>query len=323
MTAQPPELEVSDLKVSFMARRGEVKAVDDVSFQVARGEIMGLAGESGCGKSTTGLAVMRLIKPPGKIKEGKVVFEGDTDVLSLAEEQLRLFRWKKVSMVFQGAMNSLNPVMTVGSQIAEAINAHEKVGDKEVQERVARLLEQVGIDAPRARDYPHEFSGGMRQRAVIAMALALNPDLLIADEPTTALDVVVQKQILDLMIDMQRRLGLSMIFITHDLVALSEFSDKVSVMYAGRIVEVAATRDLYEEPLHPYTQGLLESLAGIATPGKKLWSIPGAPPDLASIPKGCRFRARCRYAFDRCAVEEPELLKVKDGRAVACHLVNR
>jgi len=319
----PPIVNVSGLRVSFWARRGEVKAVDDVSLQVKKGEIMGLAGESGCGKSTTGLAIMRLIKPPGEIKDGRIVFDGNIDVLSLGDEELRSFRWRKVSMVFQGAMNSLNPVMTVGSQIAEAISAHESAREEDMEERVAKLLEQVGMDASRAKDYPHEFSGGMRQRAVIAMALALNPELLIADEPTTALDVVVQRQILDLMIDMQRRLNLSMIFITHDLVALSEFSDKVSIMYAGRIAEVAPTSDLYGSPLHPYTQGLLESLQGIATPGKKLWSIPGAPPDLAAIPKGCRFRPRCRYAFDRCAAEEPELLPVKDGRSVACHLVNK
>lgn len=319
----PPVVDVLNLRVSFSARRGEVKAVDDVSLEVKKGEIMGLAGESGCGKSTTGLAIMRLIKPPGRIKGGKIIFDGDTDVLSLGDEELRSFRWRKVSMVFQGAMNSLNPVMTVGSQIAEAIRAHESPDDENTEERVARLLEQVGIDASRAKDYPHEFSGGMRQRAVIAMALALDPELLIADEPTTALDVVIQSQILDLLIDMQRRLNLSMIFITHDLVALSEFSDKVSIMYAGRIAEVAPTSDIYHSPLHPYTQGLLESLQGIATPGKKLWSIPGAPPDLAALPKGCRFRPRCRYAFDRCAVEEPELLPVKDGRSVACHLVNK
>jgi peptide/nickel transport system ATP-binding protein len=323
MTSSAPIVEVSNLKVSFWARRGEVKAVDDVSLQVNRGEIMGLAGESGCGKSTTGLAIMRLIKPPGKIKGGRILFDGKTDVLSLDDEELRSFRWKRVSMVFQGAMNSLNPVMTVGSQIAEAIRAHDDVEEKDMQEKVARLLEQVGIDPSRAKDYPHEFSGGMRQRAVIAMALALNPELLIADEPTTALDVVVQRQILDLMIDMQRRLNLSMMFITHDLVALSEFSDRVSIMYAGRIAEVAPTSELYDSPLHPYTQGLIESLQGIATPGKRLWSIPGAPPDLAAVPKGCRFRPRCRYAFDRCASEEPKLLPTGDGRSVACHLVNK
>jgi peptide/nickel transport system ATP-binding protein len=318
-----PIVDVLNLRVSFWARRGEVKAVDDVSLQVKKGEIMGLAGESGCGKSTTGLALMRLIKPPGKIEDGRIIFDGDTDILSLSEEELRSFRWREISMVFQGAMNSLNPVMTIGSQIAEAISAHESVDGKDMEERVAKLLEQVGIDASRSKDYPHEFSGGMRQRAVIAMALALNPELLIADEPTTALDVVVQRQILDLMIDMQKRLNLSMMFITHDLVALSEFSDRVSIMYAGRIAEVAPTSELYESPLHPYTQGLLESLQGIATPGKKLWSIPGAPPDLADVPKGCRFRPRCRYAFDRCVIEEPQLLSPREGRSVACHLVNK
>jgi len=318
-----PLLELSDLKVSFAARRGEVRAVDGISLQVAKGEIVGLAGESGCGKTTAGLAIMRLIKPPGRIRSGKITFDGRVDLLSLEEEELRQFRWKKISMIFQGAMNSLNPVYSVGSQVREAITSHEDCTEDEVRRRVDRLFRDVGIDPSRVMDYPHEFSGGMRQRAVIAMALSLNPDLLIADEPTTALDVVVQRQILDLMIDMQKRLGLSMIFITHDLVALSEFSDRICIMYAGRIVEVSRTGILYKEPLHPYTEGLLESLTGIATPGKKLWSIPGAPPDLADIPAGCRFRPRCRYAFERCAVDDPKLLSPREGRQVACHLWNR
>ncbi|MGB9623124.1 MAG: ABC transporter ATP-binding protein, partial [Candidatus Bathyarchaeia archaeon] len=265
-------LEVQDLHVSFFTRRGEVKAVDGVSFQVNRDEVFGLAGESGCGKSTTAYAILRLIKPPGRIIGGKIICDG-IDVLSLREEDLRAYRWKKVSMIFQNAMNCLNPVHKISEQIAEAIIVHNKIPKKDAMLRAKHLLSLVGIDESRANDYPHQFSGGMRQRAVIAMALALNPVLLIADEPTTALDVVVARQVLEVLWDMKRRFGLSILFITHDLSTLAEFSDRIAVMYAGNIVEMTDTKRLFLNSFHPYTDGLIRSLMSLARRGEKLWSI--------------------------------------------------
>ncbi|MEM4169091.1 MAG: ABC transporter ATP-binding protein, partial [Thermoproteota archaeon] len=252
-------LEVQDLHVSFFTQRGEVKAVDGVTFHVNRGEVFGLAGESGCGKSTTAYAILRLIKPPGRIVSGRIICDG-LDVLNLKEEDLRAYRWKKVSMIFQNAMNCLNPVHKISEQIAEAIMVHEKISKQDALTRAKQLLSLVGIDESRANDYPHQFSGGMRQRAVIAMALALNPVLLIADEPTTALDVVVARQVLEIIWDMKRRFGLSILFITHDLSTLSEFSNRIAVMYAGELVEMADTKQLFSNPLHPYTDGLIRSL---------------------------------------------------------------
>ncbi|MEM2029603.1 MAG: ABC transporter ATP-binding protein [Thermoproteota archaeon] len=313
-------LEVQDLHVSFFTQRGEVKAVDGVTFHVNRGEVFGLAGESGCGKSTTAYAILRLIKPPGRIVSGRIICDG-LDVLNLKEEDLRAYRWKKVSMIFQNAMNCLNPVHKISEQIAEAIMVHEKISKQDALTRAKQLLSLVGIDESRANDYPHQFSGGMRQRAVIAMALALNPVLLIADEPTTALDVVVARQVLEIIWDMKRRFGLSILFITHDLSTLSEFSNRIAVMYAGELVEMADTKQLFSNPLHPYTDGLIRSLTSFMHRGKKLWSIPGSPPDLASKIRGCRFRPRCPIAVEKCFYEKPKLIKIGHDHYVACHKV--
>jgi peptide/nickel transport system ATP-binding protein len=311
-------LEVQDLRISYFTRKGEVRAVDGVSFHINRGEVFGLAGESGCGKSTTAYAILKLIKPPGKIVGGKIICNG-IDVLNLREEDLRAYRWKKVSMIFQNAMNCLNPVHRIGEQIAEAIMVHEKISKQEALKRAKQLLSLVGIDESRSNDYPYQFSGGMRQRAIIAMALALNPILLIADEPTTALDVVVARQVLEILWDMKKRFNLSVLFITHDLSILAEFSDRIAVMYAGSIVEMADTKRLFENPLHPYTVGLVRSLTSFTHRGEKLWSIPGSPPDLSTEIKGCKFRPRCPIAKERCSYEKPELVEIERDHYVACH----
>lgn len=313
-------LDIQDLYVSFFTRRGEIKAVNGVTFHIDKGEVFGLAGESGCGKSTTAYAILRLIKSPGRIVSGKIICDG-IDVLNLKEEDLRSYRWKKVSMIFQNAMNCLNPVHRVSEQIAEAIMIHENVSKRDTMAEAKQLLSLVGIDESRANDYPHQFSGGMRQRVVIAMALALNPALLIADEPTTALDVVVARQVLELLWDMKRRLGLSVLFITHDLSILAEFSNRITVMYSGVLVEIADTKHLFSNPLHPYTDGLIRSLMSLTHRGKKLWSIPGSPPDLATEIEGCRFRPRCPIAMERCFYKKPELIEIEQGHYVACHNV--
>lgn len=311
-------LELEDLHVSYFSPRGEVKAVDGISLNVNRGEVFGIAGESGCGKSTMAYAILRLIKPPGRIVDGKILVDG-TDVLRLNENELRSYRWKKVSMVFQNAMNSLNPVQRVGSQIAEAILTHENTSRSEVSKRVEELLTLVGMERTRVKDYPHQLSGGMRQRVVIAMALALDPALLIADEPTTALDVVVQRQVLEVLMDMQRQLNLSLILITHNISTLHEFSDRIAIMYAGKLMELADANRLFTSPLHPYSKGLIRSLMGFVHRGERLWFIPGSPPDLATPMKGCRFQSRCPERTDRCEWDTPNLVEVEPGHYVACN----
>ncbi len=314
-------LEVQNLKTYYTTQRGPVKAVDDISFQVRKGEALGLAGESGCGKTTAALSILRILPTNGEIVGGKMLFR-KTDLVSLNEEQMRQVRWKGISIVFQGAMNALNPLFKVGDQIVEAIITNEPGAKrKEASERTSRLLELVGIQPTRARDYPHEFSGGMRQRALIAMSLACNPDLLIADEPGTALDVIVQAQVLKLMSELKAKLNLSMILITHDLSIIAELCERAVIMYAGKIVEQGDVTKIFKEPLHPYTQGLAGAFPSIKEARRRMVSIHGSPPDLLEPPSGCRFHPRCSKAMKICREKEPHAAKMdKEDRYVACHL---
>ncbi len=291
--SQPTDtlLDVRNLTVQYDSPRGPAVAVDGISFSIAPGEIFGLAGESGCGKSTAAHAIMRLIKPPGKIVAGQITFRNQ-NVLTMTEKQTLDFRWRRVSIVFQSAMNALNPVLHIGTQISDVIRAHEKVSRRQARDRAAELFELVGIDTRRLDSFPHQLSGGMRQRAVIAMAMALNPELIIFDEPTTALDVVVQRDILQQVRELQARRGFSILFITHDLSLLIEMSTRIGVMYAGHIVELATGDDLFLNPLHPYTVGLMHSFPSIKGPLHQLEGISGNPPDLVSPPPGCRFNPR-------------------------------
>jgi len=301
--------------------RGWVKAAENVSFDVAEGEALGIAGESGCGKSTVALSLLKILPQGGVIRKGKILFEG-RDLVPLSEEEMRKIRWKGISIVFQGAMNALNPVIKVGEQIAEAIKTHEKdVSGSDVKDRVAKLLETVGIEPSRADNYPHEYSGGMRQRALIAMALAVNPTLLIGDEPGTALDVIVAAQTLKLLRELKDKLGLSMILISHDLSIIAETCEKVAIMYAGKIVEYGDAVSIFKNPLHPYTQGLIKAFPSIKGPKVRLTSIPGQPPDLLNPPSACRFHPRCPYVMDVCKIEEPLLLEHGEKlHRAACHL---
>lgn len=316
-----PLLQVEDLTTHYRTQRGWVRAAEGVSFNVEQGEAMGLAGESGCGKSTVALSLLKILPSGGRIRKGKIILDGQ-DLVPLSEDQMRKVRWKGMSIVFQGAMNALNPVYKVGDQIAEAIKIHEtNMSNADVKERVAKLLETVGIEPSRADNYPHEFSGGMRQRALIAMALAANPKLLIGDEPGTALDVIVQAQTLRLLRDLRDRLGLAMILISHDLSIIAETCNKVAIMYAGKIVEYGDTNALFKNPLHPYTQGLIKAFPSIHGERVRLTSIPGTPPDLLHPPTACRFHPRCPYVMDVCKTQEPLLLERREkNHFVACHL---
>ena len=315
-----PLLEVSNLKVYYYTSKGVVRAVDSVSFSIEKGEVMGLAGESGCGKSTLGYALIRLVPPPGRIVGGKILFNG-LDVLSMSEDEFRKkIRWKGISMIFQGALNALNPVMKVGDQIAEVFRLHLGLPKDEGIRRARELLKMVGLDPEKVNAYPHELSGGMKQRVVIAMALALNPPLVIADEPTTALDVVTQAQILNLLKQLQREKNMSLILVSHDLSLIAELADKLAVMYAGKIVEYGPSDSVYNNPLHPYTQGLIRSIPRLSGEKSELVGIPGEPPDLANPPPGCRFHPRCPFAMDICRREEPPLVEVEKGHYVACWL---
>src|SRR2546425_8835752 len=314
-------LEVQNLTTHYRILRGWVRAVENISFKLDQGEALGIAGESGSGKSTIALSLLRILPAGGHIRKGKIMFEGK-DLVQLSESEMRDVRWKGISIVFQGAMNAMNPVFKVGDQIGEAITIHEKgVSSNDVKERVAKLLETVGIEPSRANNYPHEFSGGMRQRALIAMALAANPTLLVADEPGTALDVIVQAQILRLMRDLKDKLGLSMILISHDLSIIAETCEKVAIMYAGRIVEYGNAVSIFKDPKHPYTQGLIKAFPSINGPRVRMTSIPGQPPDLLNPPSGCRFNPRCPYVMDVCKRVEPMLEEHGErGHTVSCHL---
>jgi peptide/nickel transport system ATP-binding protein len=316
-------LEVRDLKTYYYTEAGVVRAVDGVSFSLERGRALGLVGESGCGKTTVALSLLRLVPPPGRIVGGSILLDG-MDIMRMDEESLRRIRWKRIALVFQGAMNALNPVIKVGDQIVEAITLHERgVERRDAWRRAEELLEMVGIERSRASSYPFEFSGGMRQRAVLAMALALNPDLLILDEPATALDVVVQAQIINLLRELRERLNLTMLLITHDLSLVTEVCHDVAVMYAGKLVEYGDTRTIYKGSKHPYTQGLIQCFPRVDEPRRRLYSIPGQPPDLISPPPGCRFHPRCPYAWDICRAEEPLYIEVEPAHRAACHLNTR
>lgn len=315
-------IKVKDLRTSFFTPEGEVRAIDGISFEIGEGKTLGLVGESGCGKSVTSLSIMRLIaSPPGKIVGGEILYRG-RDLLKLKNEEMRKIRGNEISMIFQEPMTSLNPVFTVGNQIGEAIRLHQGLGKKETRQKTIDMLRLVKIADPESRvdAYPHQLSGGMRQRVMIAMALSCNPSLLIADEPTTALDVTIQAQILDLMKELQQRLGMALLLITHDLGVVAEQADEVAIMYGGKIVERASARGIFTTPFHPYTVGLLNSLPGTGRLKKKrLDAIPGVVPNPLHLPSGCRFRDRCPRAADLCAQVEPELLEREPGHTVACH----
>lgn len=318
-----PLLEVNQLKTYFKILRGYVKAVDNVSFSIEKGEAIGLAGESGCGKTTTALSILRILPSNGEIKEGHIIFSG-MDITTLSDEKMRRdVRWKGISIVFQGAMNAFNPVYRVGDQLVEAITLHEDIKKSEAVARAKKLLELVGIEPSRFSNYPHEFSGGMKQRALIAMSISCNPSILIADEPGTALDVIVQAQILKLLLELKKNLNLSMILITHDLSIIAETCEKTAIMYAGKIVEYGSVLEIFREPQHPYTIGLLAAFPNIKAAKTRMKAIPGFPPDLLDPPPGCRFHPRCKYAMDVCKQKEPALIPDKKGRSVACHLVNK
>jgi peptide/nickel transport system ATP-binding protein len=314
--ADEPVLEVSGLSVDYVLDRGSVRAVDDVSFTVSRGEFLGIVGESGCGKSTLLFAVAQLLSSPAAITAGSVMF-GGTNLVGLTDGQLSAVRWRDMSVVMQSAMNALNPVKTIGAQFKDAMRAHGKVPDRDIAARSAEVLRMVGIDPEHLRSYPHQLSGGMRQRSMIAMALLFTPDLVIMDEPTSALDVVAQRSLMVQIKELQLAFGFAVIFVTHDMSLISHFSDRLMVMYAGQVDELGATRKVFDRPLHPYTQGLLEAFPSIRGPRVPLKGIPGNPPDLARVPSGCRFHPRCPYAVDKCAEVEPDLYPL-DEALVRC-----
>ncbi len=318
-------LEVRNLKTYFYTEDGVVKAVDGVDFTVGRGEVLGLVGESGCGKSVTSLSIMRLIGVPGKVVEGEIIFEG-RNLLELSESEMVHMRGNRMSMIFQQPQSSLNPVFKIADQVAEVLQIHQNMGKEESWNKAVELLRLVGIPDPesKAHSFPHEVSGGQAQRVMIAMALALNPQLLIADEPTTALDVTIQAQILDLMRDLRNRMDTSVILITHDLGVISEMADRVAVMYAGRIVEQAEIRTLFAKPLHPYTQGLMASIPVLGTVKETLDVIPGSVPNLVNLPPGCQFAPRCRARIEHqltiCTQVEPQLLPYEPDHLCRCWL---
>ena len=317
-------LQVEDLHTHFIIEGQEARAVRGVSFEVFENEVLGIVGESGSGKSVTALSILRLVPdPPGRIAGGKVWYK-DKDLLSLSWDEMRSIRGKDIAMIFQEPMTSLNPVLTIGTQVTEGLVKHEGLDDEAARKRAIEVLTQVGIPAAESRldDYPHQFSGGMRQRVMIAIALTCNPALLIADEPTTALDVTIQAQILDLMLELQEtRDGASIILITHDLAVVAETCDRVLVMYGGSVQEVAEITELFDNPMHPYTEGLLGSIPRYAQKGQPLQAIPGNVPSIMDFPQGCRFSTRCAKVMDRCHGEEPPLREMKPGHLVRCHLM--
>jgi peptide/nickel transport system ATP-binding protein len=312
-------LEVRDLTVDYATSRGDVRAVDGVDLDVHAGEFLGIVGESGCGKSTLLFGIAQLLSPPAGITGGTVMF-GGRDMVGMTDKELCSVRWRDYSVVMQSAMNALNPVKSIGAQFADVMHAHEKVTAHRVRQRSAEVMQLVGIDPVHLRSYPHQLSGGMRQRAMIAMALLFTPDLVIMDEPTSALDVVAQRSLMVQIKELQQQLGFAVVFVTHDMSLVSHFSDQLMVMYAGQVAETGPTRRVFDDPLHPYSQGLLEAFPSIRGPRVKLSGIPGSPPDLAALPSGCLFHPRCPKAIDRCTTTRPELYEV-DGVQARCLLL--
>ncbi len=318
-------IEVNNLKTHFFTEEGVVKAVDGVDFSIKPGETVGIVGESGCGKSVTSLSIMRLVEsPPGRIVDGEILFEGE-DLTKFSEKEMRKIRGNDISMIFQEPMTSLNPVYTVGDQITEALILHKNLSKKEAKVQAVKMLKKVGIPLPEQRvdEYPHQLSGGMRQRVMIAMALSCDPKLLIADEPTTALDVTIQAQILDLMNGLKDEFGMAIMMITHDLGVIAEVSDRIAVMYAGKIVEYADAEELFANPSNPYTWGLLKSIPLLHKDIEKLFAIPGNVPSPLDFPDGCKFNSRCFLAEDKCYEEEPPLHEVKDGHVSRCWFIDK
>ena len=302
----------------YTTRAGDVSAVDDVSFELKKGHALGLVGESGCGKTSVATTLLRLLPDNGVIKGGHIYLDG-MDLVPLKEDQMRKVRWNRISMVFQAAMNALNPVYRVGDQIIEAMENHGRVQtNQQARQEITELFELVGLEPKMLDRYPHEYSGGMRQRAVIAMALSCKPELIIADEPTTALDVIVQDNLLREMTALQKKLGMSMIYISHDIAVIAEVSDRIGVMYAGRLVEIGSSEQIFKNPQHPYTYGLMSAFPSIVGPKRELAVLPGEPPDLLHPPSGCRFHPRCPYATEICTREVPPMVEVSEDHFVAC-----
>ena len=318
MQTRQPVVDVRNLELHYLTRNGAVRAVDNISFSLLRGETLGIVGESGCGKTTMGLGLLNMPTPPGRIVGGQIVIDG-TDIVPLSEKDIRAqIRWKKISMVFQGAMNCLTPVYTVGKQMRETLQQHKSMPKEEMEKLIAEYIAMVGLPPETVKRYPHELSGGMKQRVVIAMALFLQPQVVILDEPTTALDVIVQAQIINVVKELKRKMDLSLIFITHDLATEAEVADRILVMYAGKIAEIAQNKDIFgATPCHPYTQRLLAATPRLHQKVSDLAFIPGKPPDLLDPPAGCRFQSRCAVAFDKCS-EEPPLFEPAPGHLAAC-----
>lgn len=310
-------LEVQNLTMHYRTKKGDVSAVDDVSFKLEKGEALGLVGESGCGKTSVAITILRLLPENAFIKSGRILFKGQ-DLLMIREKEMEQLRWKGISMVFQAAMNSLNPVYKVGDQIVEAMLAHDGLSRQQARRKVAELYQLVGLNPDRMDHYPHEYSGGMRQRAVIAMALSCNPDIIIADEPTTALDVIVQDRILHKLDEIRHQLGMSMIYISHDIAVIAEVSDRVGIMYAGKLVEIGPTEAIFKRPHHPYTAMLMSAFPSIRGEKHELTIVPGEPPNLLNPPSGCRFHPRCPYATSICKKEDPKPEEFEEGHYASC-----